>query len=101
VYNITGDHWSGKHTILEIEGCQGCGDLVPLKLDNGTTFWQDDGLGAYVGEFAAVGETGVDLVKNLKEVTADERQGVKGEAVDDQEAHSSALADSFNPSGME
>jgi hypothetical protein len=100
VYNITGEYWSGNYTILEVEGCQGCGDLVPVKLDNGTTFWKDDGLGAYVGEFAAVGESGVDLVKNLEEITADERQGVKGEVVDDQDAHRAALTASFELSGI-
>jgi hypothetical protein len=100
VYNITGEHWSGRYTILEVEGCQGCGTLVPTTFENGTTYWQGDGLGAFVEEFAAVGETGIDLVKNLKEVTTDERQDAKGDMVDSQDAHSSALAESFKSAGM-
>lgn len=99
VYDITGEYWSGKYTILEVEGCNGCGDLKPAQYENGTTYWQDDGLGAYVGEFAAVGETGIDLVKNLIEVTADDRQGLEGEVVDAKDAHISALAESFKLPG--
>ncbi|KAE9377055.1 carbohydrate-binding module family 32 protein, partial [Stipitochalara longipes BDJ] len=94
VFNITEEHWSGKYAILEIEGCQGCGKLVLVKKE--PTYWQDDGLGAYVGEFAVVGETGIDLVKNLKEVTADDRQGAKGDVVDAQDAHVLALTKSVN-----
>ena len=101
MYNVSDGHWSGKYTILEVEGCQGCGELLPVRLDNGTTYWQDDGLGAFVAEFAAVGETGIDLVKTLKEVSADERQGGKGDVVDAQDAHASALTDSLEFAGIE
>jgi hypothetical protein len=73
MYLLPGEYWSGKYAILEIEGCQGCGELELMTLENGTTIWQDDGFGAFVGEFAAIGETGMDIVKSLDKVTADER----------------------------
>jgi len=96
VLDIPGGVWSGQSAILEIEGCQGCGDLFPSEKD--PTYWQDDGLGASVAEFAAVGEigTGIDLANSLEEETADERQGARGDVMDAQDAHISAAAESAN-----
>jgi hypothetical protein len=66
MYLVPGEYWSGKYAILEIEGCQGCGELELMTFENGTTVWQDDGFGAFVGEFAAIGATGINIAKNLE-----------------------------------
>jgi hypothetical protein len=87
---------SGNYTILVVEGCEGCGKLVQMTHENGTKYWQDDGLGASVGEFAVIGETGMDIVQNLSGVTADERSGTKDDVVDKQEAQNTAMREQWS-----
>ena len=96
VFNIPNEVWSGTSAILEIEGCQGCGILVQSEKD--PSYWQDDGLGAYVAEFAAVGEFGkaMHLADSLEEETADDRQGAGSDIMDGQDAHITAAAESAN-----
>jgi len=93
--DIEKDIITAKYVILEVEGCEACGKLVKMTSENGTTYWKDDGLGAFVGEFAVIGERGMDIVKNIGDVTADERSGAKDDVVDEQEVHKSAMRDVF------
>jgi len=80
-----------------IEGCEACGKLVQMTHENGSKYWQDDGLGASVGEFAVIGENGTDIVNNLGDATVGERSRVQDDVVDVRGAHNLAIVEPSSP----
>jgi hypothetical protein len=65
--------WTGRYTLLEIQGCRDCG-LVRVGTSHGTVF-EEDGMGATVGEFEVIGTLGTDILQGMEAETADERMG--------------------------
>jgi hypothetical protein len=79
------DVWTGKYAILEMEGCRGCGVFRSHKQENGPAVveWEEDGLGASVGEFEIIGENGMGMPAVLGKETSDQRQSATDEVLDE------------------
>lgn len=71
--------WSGDYSILEFEGCRGCGWVGTTHDSNGEMVPVEDTMGATVGEFELIAteefEVQEDMMKGLGNQTAESRQG--------------------------
>jgi hypothetical protein len=71
--------WSGNYSILEFEGCRGCGWVGVTQDANGKMVPVKDTMGATVGEFELIAieqyEVQEDMMKGLGDQTAESRQG--------------------------